>query len=806
MSEIIVNFYNIYAAFDFDKMLYIGKVEINITLLTNKDSIILNGNQFKIIDLKVNNQNYEYSYNQNSLLEEEQVIKINGNFIKYKNTIKILFYNTIKKDTMTGIYYLNKNNKKIIITDFEPNDARKFIPCFDKPNLKSIFNLNIVLPLKYNAVSNTEIKEIKNYDNNKIIKFYETPLMSTYLLCLALGDIIGFENCIISKNNTKINGYTFSEDLDKIEWTIEKIKESLDFFDEWFELNYPLAKLDIVSVPVFGSAAMENWGLIVYKDKYCFYNKNMSDIQKVRLLEVTYHEVSHQWFGNLVTLDDWSNIWLNESTATYFSWMAIENKYPEYFIKDYTFIDRKNIYILDGITNSGKIIVDDKNSDENYFNEITYEKGCSIINYIVNINGISEFRKYVNEYLKKYSYKNTSTNDFIKCFGENKNLLLKMINITNYPMILVKANKLNKTIMIKISKFNLDKEKISNYTANLFLKIKYNGLENQIYLDNNECKLDITNINNLIINPDNDLFCICKYEDYEPDILQMKSCEIIKYCYDEYILALYGYSNLEKYLKVIKKVFDIINLIKYPLLLLSLLEDINKLFVLYNLSNKNSDFYSEFIRNNLYLQISDLFMDCKNILYGQNIISEILILIVINLKNTSILSQIKKEYHNELESKKYYLMDTFIKIMNKYERNNYSLLLTKIDNEYIYDLFISNSNYFHEEDIIDLLNNYKQIINKSEFRDLFNILSKNIKVQNIIIEYIFLNKETLIKEIGATIYYKLLKNVSFNVYYIPNIDMMLKYINSNIDKQHIIVINQIKDILSTNKIVSNNLL
>lgn len=808
MSNITVNSYNIYVAFNFYNMCYIGKVEINIILKDNCNLIILNANQLKILDLQVNNEKKEYIYNPENKVE--QIIKINGSFKKGKNIIKILFFNKIIRDSTGGIYYMIKNNKTIVITDLEPNDARKFIPCFDEPSLKSKFNLNISIPIESNAISNMEIKEIKKYNDVKIIKFNETPLMSTYLLCLVIGDIVPFYNSNINKTIPKINGYSFSEDIDKIEWTINKVKESLDFFEEWFSIPYPLEKLDIVSVPVFSSAAMENWGIIVYNNKYCFYNKNMSDKKKINLLEVTYHEVTHQWFGNLVTLNNWSNIWLNESTATYFSWIALDNQYPNYFIKDFTFIDRKHIYITDGITSSSKILIDNTkdNSKEDYFNEITYEKGCLIINYVVNLLGISEFRKNVSEYLKEYSYKNTSTNDFIKCFGKYNNLLLKMINITGYPIINIKYNKEENNISIKILKFNLDKDKISNYSENLFLRVRQNNDIKLIFLNNNEYKIDVKDnrLDNLYINPDNDLFCICMYEEVEPNILNMNSCEIIKYCYDEFILTLYGYSNLKKYLRIIKKVFNKINLIDYPLLLLSLLEDINKLFMIYSLSNINPRYLVEFIINNLYLVITELFSKCKNILYSQNIIGEILKLIVINLKNTSFVPELKKIYYNELESKKYYLMDILIIIMNKYDRDNYSLLLKKIkDDKNLYDLFISNSDYFDKEEIINLLNIYEKHIKKGEFRDLLSILNKNIQVQSIIIEYVFGNKDKLIK-VMDDVFYKLLKNISLHIFYELNIDKMLELINLIDSKNNHIVINQIKDILQINKKVYNNLI
>ena len=274
-SDFDIKQYNIYLNFDVKKLTYSGNVEILVKINRNIKSMELDSKKLNIDKVQLNNINCNYKYSNNKIV-------INSDYKKNDEfSIKVDFYREIGINP-DGIYWTKSmetksNNNLMICTNLEPEFAREFIPCFDSPDKKSIFVLHIETDLKYNCVSNSSIESIeligiKNKIKRKITKFKPTPVMSVYLLCLVLGNIQPILlNPIITKNKIKINGYLFKEDKPYALWAISYIEKSLNFFEDFFNIKYSqsgLDKLDIICINKFSSAAMENWGLIVFSNDY----------------------------------------------------------------------------------------------------------------------------------------------------------------------------------------------------------------------------------------------------------------------------------------------------------------------------------------------------------------------------------------------------------------------------------------------------------------------------------------------------------------------------------------------------------
>jgi tricorn protease interacting factor F2/3 len=827
MNKLKVNYYNIFLDIDLINFMYKGVVLISIDLEKNTNILEINSKNLKITSIKINNNKYIWETDL-----DKEIILIKNNFDSGKYKIKIKFDWKKITDEPDGFYFTKKNNKIICCTQLEPISARKFIPCFDSPDLKSIFNVVINLDLQFNCISNMSIKKIDYIETSskKLIYFNSTPLMSTYLLCLVCGDIVkSLDNPIKSLGGTLINGYCISEDKKYINWSIQKTAEALDFFEYWFGIKYPLDKLDIVSIPNFTSGAMENWGLITFREEFILlFNKN-NYLTQIKILEVIYHEVAHQWFGNLVTLSNWKDLWLNESTATFFSWMALLNKYSNYNSKEfYWLLEYKSIYLIDGFTNTHPIIINNigELNPSDLFDEITYSKGNTIINYVANLLVLDNFQKAISKYLNEYKYSNPPNGnklfDYFNEYSINKNidyvnLMYNLTNIKGYPILYININT-NNDIIIKYKTFNLDKKIVSDYKVDLFLKIKIFNLNiiNIINLKYNE-ETKYNSENEFIINPDNEFFCICFYDGFIPNIKLMNQVELMKYIHDEYILGLYGYKKIDYYLDCIINIFNTINLeINYILLVLILSDLINLINIYYYSSLDNSKLIN-FIKNNLDNKLTTILFNLtlSSNKYLEFISDEVLTLKMINLNNKNLINITKKlyDYQNNLLSKSinynnnYYLSKTIFNIIMKYyqdtEFNNLLNLLKTCSNIQIIDNIISSFMYLNDNNFNFIFKNYTQIIKSQDYSLLFSSMSKILHKQEYIINY-WINNRNDISTIDE-ITFKILKNISNNIFNFKLIDNLINYLQSIYSDKNKLIIDKIIDILHTNKIIIQNI-
>ncbi|EQD38676.1 peptidase M1, membrane alanine aminopeptidase, partial [mine drainage metagenome] len=232
--------------------------------------------------------------------------------------------------TLMGLYLAKAvDGSEMLTTQFESTGARMAFPCVDDPSWKAVFRLRVKVDDGLDVISNMPPEKVESLKGKKNFVFQDTPRMSTYLLYLGIGK---FETRSGKYNGKDVYLSGLANNLDSTDFPLTVGKQSLEFFDSYFGINYALPKMHLISIPEFGAGAMENWGAITFRETALLVNKNTSEITKKRVASVIAHEIAHQWFGDLVTMKWWNDLWLNESFATFMMYKMVEKYYPDWKI------------------------------------------------------------------------------------------------------------------------------------------------------------------------------------------------------------------------------------------------------------------------------------------------------------------------------------------------------------------------------------------------------------------------------------------------------------------------------------------
>jgi aminopeptidase N len=296
----------------------------------------------------------------------------------------VVDYDGVVNSTAQGLFALTydgvQGRDRMLITQFEATDARRFMPCWDEPALKATFTLSVVAPADRTVVSNTPVAEIAEAGPGlNRVRFQQTPKMSTYLLFLGIGD---FERIETNVGETKIGVLTKRGDVEKARFALQAAAALLRYYNDYFAVPYPLPKLDLIAAPgvgEFGFHAMENWGAILYFEDALLVDPAFSS-EADRQLIFTYiaHEMAHQWFGNLVTMAWWDDLWLNEGFANWMENEATDHFHPDWQMWLQNEATRQAVMQQDSLSSTHAVVQPVLNPRQIAFDNITYDKGAAI--------------------------------------------------------------------------------------------------------------------------------------------------------------------------------------------------------------------------------------------------------------------------------------------------------------------------------------------------------------------------------------------------------------------------------------------
>ena len=380
---------------------------------STSESISLHSKGLTIQSATIDNQPADVSFGEFDELRLFQPELKSGNHI-----VCINFSGTIT-DAMHGLYpcYFTHDGvkKQLFATQFESHHAREVFPCVDEPAAKAEYDLTLVTQTGITVLGNMPVKFQKENSDSLTTTFEETPRMSSYLLAFVIGEL--HKKSARTKSGVEVNVWaTPAQNENTLDFALDIATRSIDFYDEYFGVKYPLPKSDHVALPDFSSGAMENWGLITYRESCLLADPELTSESSRRFIAtVIAHELSHQWFGNLVTMNWWNDLWLNESFANMMEYAAIDALQPDWRMwEDFATNEVTAALRRDSLDGVQSVQADVNHPDEisTLFDPaIVYAKGGRLLVMVRKLIGEEAFRTGLKSYFEKFAYKNTVGND-----------------------------------------------------------------------------------------------------------------------------------------------------------------------------------------------------------------------------------------------------------------------------------------------------------------------------------------------------------------------------------------------------------
>lgn len=389
---------------------------------------------------------------------------------KGKGQLKLIFKG-ILNDKMRGFYrskyHVEGQEKYLATTQFESTDARRAFPSFDEPAQKAIFDVTLMVPAGTTAISNTIESNILEHESGyKIVEFASTPKMSTYLLAFIVGEFEYIEAPLrqdfAGQGKRLVRVFTTPGKKEQARFALKVAIDCLDFYENYFGIPYPLPIMDLIAIPDFAAGAMENWGAVTYRESMLLIDEAMSSTaNKQWVALVIAHELAHQWFGNLVTMEWWTHLWLNEGFASFIEYLAIDHIFPGWDIwTQFVATEMAEAFRLDSLKNTHPIEVAVGHPAEisEIFDKVSYAKGASVLRMLMSYLGEKDFQKGLHHYLSKHAYSNASTEDLWQALEEisHKPVTKVMKNWTSmpgHPLISVAEKDKGKKLQLTQSRF-----------------------------------------------------------------------------------------------------------------------------------------------------------------------------------------------------------------------------------------------------------------------------------------------------------------------------------------------------------------
>jgi len=417
--------YDLYLHPDLQAGMFSGQVAIKVAVTSPKSFLVAHVKEMNVTSTKLKDEStgtylelkdyFEYKPNQFWVVLPKMELK-KGNY-----SIDLEFNGSLN-DKIVGFYksvYTNKNGEKRMIatSKFQPTDARQAFPCFDEPSFKSTFSVTLVRPSEgYTALSNmpqtSETPDAPRAGLTEVV-FERSVPMVTYLACFIVCDFEYLETR--TQDNKLFRVYATPEQVPRAKYALDIGVDILNYFENYFGVKYPLPKQDQIAIPDFVSGAMEHWGLITYRESNLLYDpQGSASYNKQRVASVVSHELAHMWFGNLVTLKWWDDLWLNEGFASYIEYKGVAHHEKDWnMLEQFVAADLQPVLRLDAQLSSHPIIqpVDHPDQITEIFDAISYSKGASVLRMLDNFLGEEDFRVGVSNFLRKFKFANAVTAD-----------------------------------------------------------------------------------------------------------------------------------------------------------------------------------------------------------------------------------------------------------------------------------------------------------------------------------------------------------------------------------------------------------
>jgi tricorn protease interacting factor F2/3 len=445
MPDVSPRHYSLVFEPDFKAFKFRGEADIELEVAKPTRKLILNAAELEIKACRLSTKAAEMSASFRINEKKEELVISLPQAARGKCNIHIDFVGT-HNDRLIGFYrskYKDGQGKErwLVTSQFEAADARRAFPCFDEPAAKATFDVTIIADSEMAAISNMPVVEKQKIGGKIAWKFGRTPVMSTYLLYLGVGNFEFVEDKL-GKVYIRVAATPGKKEQCKL--AMDYTKKFLQFFEKYFGIPYPLPKLDMIAVPDFAAGAMENWGAITFRETALLFDpKTSSTATKQRIAEVIAHELAHQWFGNLVTMEWWNDLWLNESFATFMAFKAVDSLHPEWKMWDQFVLGNVNEALsLDALKTSHPIEVEVEHPSQirEIFDDISYDKGGSVLRMLQNFIGEEHFKAGLKHYLTQNSYGNAKTEDLwhaleTACKKPVRKMMGTWIKQVGYPLL-----------------------------------------------------------------------------------------------------------------------------------------------------------------------------------------------------------------------------------------------------------------------------------------------------------------------------------------------------------------------------------
>ena len=417
-ANVIPSQYSLEFAPDLKAATFTGSEVIDINIKEPTNAITLNAIELKFQDVRIIDQHGQQKGSVSLDSDKQQATLTFPNTIPAGDAILRIRFTGILNNELRGFYLSKTAKRSYAVTQFESTDARRAFPCFDEPAFKATFQVSLTIDTGDTAISNTPIASDVEAGGwlpdgkHHTVTFETTPKMSTYLVAFMVGD---FQCKGGEQDGVKLRVCATPDKVALTPFALDVAKFALHYYDHYFGIHYPLKKLDFIGIPDFEAGAMENFGAITFRETDLLLDPTTASFHSQRNVALAIvHEMAHQWFGDLVTMQWWDNVWLNEGFATWMENKCVAAMHPNWDIPQYVAADQQRTLNVDAqpTTRAIRASADTPEEIDQLFDPIAYDKAGAVLLMVENYLGEETFRKGVHAYLAAHEYGNATAEDF----------------------------------------------------------------------------------------------------------------------------------------------------------------------------------------------------------------------------------------------------------------------------------------------------------------------------------------------------------------------------------------------------------